>query len=501
MARPDPLIVLIRSMSRREKQHFKREASAQSEHARYAELFDAIARSAKASDDEIKARLEAEWGAKKLKPLKAYLFKAVSRSLIQYLEGQVPSDEARFLLRQAALLKDRGLQDKALKALDRAARLAGESHRQDLLWQTHEVRRIVLAGRRDKLYRRENLHAALEGMETAAEKLLEYSRALRLYYRVWEGNWRSDREARSALLEAMEAPECRRMAESSNATTRLYYLLAWSHFHVLESNLEASEARQREVLTLYAEEPGLLEENPQFQFSTAYNLANRLLMRQQLDSVPELVERIRNTPTHNTRMATKRLECIAAHAYHYAALTGQELEGSQWAEALQAESEAPMPFAASHRIDIAMKRGLYHWTRGRPEQAIDAFLENERDADLKRMPIQFAVGRMALLLAHVDLGNRAFAAERAAAILRQNRFDHTFERPMYLFLQRLPKTTAGSNLEQVVQALQAELHQARTVSDYRLYLPLDVWLEVLVRDAAFAEGLQAAGAHWPRIPH
>lgn len=503
MARQDPLFVLVRSMSRREKQHFKREASAQSEHARYVELFDAIAKHSKQSDAAIKERLEDEWSSKQLKPLKAYLFKALSRSLLQYLEGTVPSDEAQFLLRQTTLLKDRGLQHRALKALDRVERLAGESHRSDLLWQALELRRILLANRRDKLYRRENLHGALEGMEAAALDLLEYSRALKLYYRVWEGNWRRSREARSALLEALEAPEHKAMAHSANANVRLYHMLAWSHYQILESNLEASEALQRKVLDLFVEKPGLLEEHPQFQLSTAYNLANRMFMRHELKGIPPLVERVRHTPAPNPRLQTKQAECFAAHAFQYAALTGQDLEGSHWAGAPMAEANAPLPFAVSHRIDVTMKRGLYHWCRGRADEAIDALLENDRHPDLRRMPVHFAIGRMALLLAHVDMGNLDFAAERAQAIGRQYRnkaFEHAFEAPMYKFLERYGKRPQGEELQKLVDACGKALVEGRRISDYRLFLPLDEWLQSKAEKASFPAVLHQSGKGWPRIP-
>ncbi len=501
------MFALVRSLSPREKQHFKREAKTHRSTAGYVGLFDAIAKGENKTDTALQEALKSRFGADKLALRKQYLFDALSRSLLGIRSGGSLVDRVQFSIRQADLLFERGVHQQAMKTARKAETLALNAHRFDLVWQALNVQRLVLAAHKGKLFRSTRMSEVLDRMEEALERQKDLQRALRIYNRAFDRTWRNTdgagKEAAEKLRADLESARYRELPESPNAMAQVFACSAWSQYHHAEKDYRQSEDYLRRVQVLFDREPGLLEGLPALGITVSHNLANRAILNLEWDQVPKAVERIRNIPCSNARLLTKRYTGLVGLGVHYAAMTGQDLEATAWAEILQ-DWDTMLPKIGTHfRLDAELKRGLYDWCLGRPGEAAERLHRLLGEAMLARMPVQECMAHAAFLLAHLDLNNAGLAGDMAAARLRKQRkkpSPFAFEPLLLELVQALGQNPLAGQRQKLLREAAKALLKARASSDYRLYLPLDSWMAARQQGTAYAAQLAADTAGLPRIP-
>jgi hypothetical protein len=370
MPRQDALFALMRSMSAREKQHFKREAKTHRNAAGYVALFDEIAARLQASDAALQEQLKAQFGQQKLALRKQYLFDALSRSLLGTRSTHQVAAQVEFKVQQARLLYERDVHQQAIKAAKKAEQLALDIHRYDLQWQALNVQRLTMAAMRSKLSRKEQVEAVLARMEVALQRQMELQQAMTLYYRAFDRIWRKDKEAAEDLRRDLEESQRQGLLDSPHALASAYALSAWSQYHHAEQDYARSESLLLKLQALFDREPGILESLPAWRITVAHNLANRAILRLDWANVAQAIERIQQVPKGPGRIEIKRYTGLVELCFQYAARTGQALEGSAWQE-VQDDWERMLPrIGAIFRIDARLKRSIYAWCLGHSERAV-----------------------------------------------------------------------------------------------------------------------------------
>src|SRR5690349_13059370 len=111
----DDLYLLIRSMSKSEKRHFKLFASFHAGDKKYLRLFDAMDKLKEYDEKKLKQSFEGERFLKQFSVAKNYLYKLVMKSLGMFQRGKTRSSELRDLLDQVEVLYKKGLYEQATK--------------------------------------------------------------------------------------------------------------------------------------------------------------------------------------------------------------------------------------------------------------------------------------------------------------------------------------------------------------------------------------------------
>ncbi|MCH2043686.1 MAG: hypothetical protein MK212_06050 [Saprospiraceae bacterium] len=136
MQKSEQLLLLIQSMSKSEKRHFKLAASFGKQSTIYFKIFDLLAQQKSYDKQELVALLEAENYKSSLARLQHYLYETILKKLTQYHAESYPYFQVMAWIQQYTVLRDRGLYDQGRQLLVKALNLA-EDYQYDGL--VHEI--------------------------------------------------------------------------------------------------------------------------------------------------------------------------------------------------------------------------------------------------------------------------------------------------------------------------------------------------------------------------
>jgi len=139
----DDLYLLIRSMSKSEKRHFKLFTSFHAGDKKYVQLFDAMDKLKEYDEKKLKQLFEGERFLIQFSVAKNYLYKLIMKSLGMFQCGKTRSSELRDLLDQVEVLYKKGLYEQATKLLEKAKNIAIRYEKNTLLADILRWERIM----------------------------------------------------------------------------------------------------------------------------------------------------------------------------------------------------------------------------------------------------------------------------------------------------------------------------------------------------------------------
>ena len=287
MKRPpsDDLFHLIRSLTDREKRHFRRMNNQSGAGKGYVQLFNEIDKQNKYDEKAILRRMGADWYGGQLSVAKNYLYTTILRFLTQQYSG--PDALAGNLRLQVRILKEKNLFEQATKLLEKARK---ECREKELFHQHLQILNLemeLLMEARDMKQFDEKINANIHLQKLTSEKLTNLQ-AYRILdsqaYRILL-NKRNARKAEELqdFDALMQEPLMEGIDQALSLRARLFYLSIQRKQYSFRGDLAKAMENCRSILRILEETPFLKEEKINLYIRELGNLCSYQFRSAQLE--------------------------------------------------------------------------------------------------------------------------------------------------------------------------------------------------------------------------
>ncbi len=464
MALNSSLFELIKSLNRTEKRHFRMAARAKD--AAYLKLFDVLDRQ-KAPDA---AKVHQALGAPskdRFRRLQHYLWEALLDSLVAYRRQAMPSSRVLNMVERARVLFDRRQFEDATNMLRRARKLAAEQavFSERMLVEEQWWANAVLM--EDFSIIDQLLAHGREEVEAMGYQQLDGFAFMRLKMHFIKAMRRTAPKSaeREAMLAELERDPM--FVQPPDPALPIMRFDAINHRGLLanlKGNFEEEHTIRLEHVRSLEADPEFIRERGTHYLIALQNLIQACTRTGRFDDVLALCRTMEDfpgryrIPNREILEMTCRIRAgiLSMNAYRHqdAKTQASMVAGLEDSYRLYGHRVEPV-----WRLALQAAIGQHHLHHGRPERCVDWCLMVLQETDPKLYPRMQALVRLHFLLAHWDLGNRAFVGSESPRLLREQR-KHVGKLPhleaIHQALQRQARTPDAQTRLRAWKALETE---------------------------------------------
>lgn len=414
MLSTESLFLLVRSLSKVEKRHFRLQAAFQGGEKSYLTLFDCLDE-ATGPDDALRDQLARRFPGAALEPARKHLGQVLMKSLRQVGQRSV---EARWAecLENARILHARGLVDAAYEQLDKAKTLALHAEQFSL---------HVLAARRELAYRAQEQFAGLTEADLVQRHdtlrtLLDHEASAfghaALYDVLLMRYWRTGlvRDPRGVtllndlLLEEHRALTAQRVRSFAAEQRHLQFQ---SVYFLVTGNPAGSLGVFRELDALFQRRPALWADDPTHYLHLLDGILHDLRAIDRPDEMPFFLDRLRAVAAPSERFSAQKNALITEYELLRAVDEARPDAVRHWLRewaALPERTLVLLPTSTQARLRLAAARAQL--ALDEPAQALP-LLNAVLNQPARRLPRHLStVARLLNLQTHAALGNNDYLA-------------------------------------------------------------------------------------------
>ena len=307
MPKKHHLFLLIKSLTKAEKRHFKLSTATAGQDKKYIHLFDFIDKQEAYDEGVIRRRFEKEAFVKQLHVAKNYLNKLILKSLRNFHTGMSKEAELNELLRDAEILLRRELFDQCEHVLAKAQRLACEYEKHQYLVAIYEWQRKLLLSRAGGGQRQSTLNELITLQRESLRKLITLNDYWDLTVNIFDHlEPQTSKQSKKSDLH----PLLKNIKSADTLQSRILYYHALQTNYFLSGQLSKAEKCASDLIHMLENQPEHIRDNPASYITALNNKIGVCLQAGKLDAIPELLHNIRGIPQTydlkpNSRMAVK----------------------------------------------------------------------------------------------------------------------------------------------------------------------------------------------------
>jgi len=493
----DQLVLLIQSLTKAEKRHFKLYASrnASSADAFFIKLFQVIDKQKRYNEEEIISRVP---GIKRsqLHNLRSKLYKEVLVSLRHLQRSQKIEITIRELLDFAQVLYTKGLYRQSLNMLEKAKVRALEVHLTALALEITTFEKHIesqhitrsIDNKAEELTQSSKSLAALVRSETDFSNL-----SLRLYGLYLKmGHARSKKE--EAEVKDFFVQNLPKYDESNlSFFERLYLYQSFVWLYQISQEFAKQYRYARKWVDLFNENLHVIQYNIPLYLKGLHNLLNSQYLTLQYDSFVDSLDELSSFNSDGRYQLSENDQGLHVmftyvHRLNLHFLEGSFSDGVKWVDELDETLSSDQYNWDTHRnMVFYYKLACIHFSAGDNERAIEYLNQIINQASPKlREDIQ-CFARILNLIAHFELGNDVLVSYQLKSVyrflLKMEELNATHAE-IFKFLRRTPTMTPDVVKDEFV-ALKERLlivQNKRFEKRSGLYLDIISWLESKIED-------------------
>ena len=502
MRQSDDLFRLVKSLTKSEKRYFKLFASMQGKNKKYLLLFDAVDQQNVYDEAALKEEFKREKFVRQLAVTKGYLYNLVLKSLRLYHSGANVQAQLREMLSNIELLQQKGLNDLALKTLEKAKRLASK-HEKFLsliaLYQWEKALRPAFRSTKEAIAYYENeLQTLLEKLDNA----LSYEFLLHKAANAVLHDHLRTAEEEAYMETVMSDPLLQDPEQARSFMGRLHF--HWTHatYQYSRNEFSAALVHARKMVDLFEEEPHRLHEKMDWYLIALGNCLTLLRQAGMEQQFWETVAHIRSFAENYVEPNRTKNPSIAAKTYevlylYLAALYISRAEYRKCADLAPDIEEGVARYG--EMISDNFKRKLYHNLSFAflALEDYDRSLEYNNKILMEPEPFEgrqtYYAARLLNLVLHYELGNMQLLESLVVSTYRyllSRDSAYKLETSIIGFFKQLPRITTQSELIYVFIQLRdrlAELEDEPLEQNAFRYFAYVDWLESKIQNRPFAE--------------
>lgn len=423
----DALFLLVRSLEKSEKRHFKLyiKRSSSNEDLKIIQLFDALDKM-KDYDELILLKKLSPVTKPQLANLKAHLYKQLLASL-RLLKTSVNIDlQLSELLDNARVLYNKGLKLQSFKILERAKELAKTNHKYNFLAQVISLEKKIetLHITRSSLEKTELLVKEASEISGHIESVIKLSNLALLLYRWYVQNGyarnRNDEKGINEYFEQMLPPHPENITDFYE---RLYLYQSYCWYAFIRQDFLQYYRYSKKWIDLFDDEPNMVNVETGHYVKGMHNLLNALFNLRNFHQFQIILKRF---TTFSETAAANTNDNFRIHTFIYISaakinwhiMTGTFKEGLALIANIEEKLEDYSVYIDMHRILVFnYKIATLYFGNGDYEHCIDYLQKIINDNVNLRLDLQ-CYARLLHLMAHYELGNDAIIESLIKSVYR-----------------------------------------------------------------------------------
>lgn len=469
MRSSDEVFQLVKSLTKSEKRYFKLIASLQRGEKNYLRLFELLNDMPEYDDDAVRAHFAGQRCAVQLNVVKRYLYDLILKSLRAFHTDSSMRARVREMLTSAAILRQKGLTDHALRIATRAKEIARENELFLELLLAQSTLQSIVADETLSVEECDARYDAIEETLGVQLNLVQYQRLVMRIGRVQlNGAARTSRD-RELLDGSRWDPLMDSIDNARSVTANFLHLAVRAHYEYEHANFETLSGIADAQIELFDRHPWFKVARPIWYIAT---LGNRALLLKRLNEREAYREAMASLESESEELlASNKLAAPALRAYlfktvHLSLLSYHNGIGTfEMAAPLLPRLAAGMREHAAYLDDGDIVRlnssaADIEFGRGRFSSALDYINRTTALASPSCATMIHQHARLHALFIHYELGNLDlldYLIPSTARFLASHGTLERFERCVLNNMGRLARATSEARRIKTLESFRDEL--------------------------------------------
>ena len=484
------LFDLIKRMTAQEKRYFKLSASLQSGDKKYISLFNLIDKQKSYDETILKAKLKSPDFDSSIAQTKNYLYKLVTRSLIQFKSDSAIDSRLSNIYARSKILYDKALFSQYFKSVSLGKKLAEEHERFGFLIEFLEIERMLtkkedtVKGVKDRFYKEEL--SVLEKIMCINEYKKLISELINIYretgiVRTIEMNKKLEKYIE--ILESMNEKQLQSVSADERFLFAMYLALT------LKGDFSGA--------LKFAEKRKVLVEKNERVFSNSVldvlkevhlDLITAHIMAGDLKNANIKLTKFRNISTGsgideiNTELAFYSLQIAEAHAGSIEDYRSLSIELIDYPETMKGK------VTIMTLNDLAFRLAVLSFVKKDFVSTLKLIDKLLLGSNIKLTPLFESYSRILLVLTHYELGNvklLSFLIPSTTKILKKKQKLYGAESLLLKYIKRLIRFKSAEDLIEQLTLLLTELeniNKNRLEKNYSAFIDYESWIRSKIHE-------------------
>lgn len=493
----DDLFVLIKSLSKQEKRHFKIMSARHviGTKNNYLELFDAIDAQKKYNEQALRKKFEKHAFVKQMFVIKNYLYELILKSLNVYHHEMNSEAQIRSLVQSFDVLFDKGLHELCDKLIRRAEKIAIQSENFPLLVEVLHKKHQLKKSHSEYYLDENEIDELIALKKCTTEKLanlVQYEELHdKLQNRIHKNGWyvRTEEQLSHEYSSIVSTNIFSQEALALSDRSRRYYYINNSLFSYLKGDAASSYSYSRKLVNMFESAPEITTGDMAEYIAGLSNLVFTSMRMGNYYEARVNIEKLKNIETSSEMLAIKLFRAASLPELIMCNYSSQPENGLK----IAMEAESKLSQYGKHMAKQDVYYFLYNisclnFKAGKFKEAAKYLYKITNDPEAQLMSDVQANSRILNLIVKFELEEVDLLPHIIRStyrfLLKQNRY-HRFENVILSFIRKLPSSTDQSlihefkSLKSELEAISSDVHEKNAIDFFGIIPWLDNRLNVV----------------------